>query len=85
MLVVGRGQGPLASTLKFFSSLEMRRLGDWSGNPQTAQAMRDAVALIGEATFSDDGLSAHRKQEILDAYYEPSDEGPVPKPQLYGK
>jgi hypothetical protein len=59
--------------LLFLSSLESSRIGDWRGNPAVADAMRQAIGLIGEAAFSEDRLSKERQQEFLKSFYEAKD------------
>ena len=67
----GRVAGSVIRPILFFlSSLKSRRIGDWKGNPVVADAMRQAIGLIGEAAFSVDRLSKERQQEFLRSFYE---------------
>ena len=55
--------------LFFLGSLESR-VGDWRSDPAIANAMRQAIGLIGEAAFAEAPLSKERQQEFLISFYE---------------
>jgi hypothetical protein len=66
----GSGAGSVIRPLLFFLGSLDSRIGDWRGNPAVANAMRQAIGLIGEAAFSEDPLSKERQQEFLKPFYE---------------
>ena len=66
----GRIAGSVIRPILFFLGSLESRIGDWRGNPAVADAMRQAIGLIGEAAFSEDPLSKERQQEFLKSFYE---------------
>ena len=66
----GSGAGSVIRPLLFFLGSLDSRIGDWRGNPAVADAMHQAIGLIGEAAFSEDPLSKERQQEFLKSFYE---------------
>ena len=67
----GRIAGSVIRPILFFLGfLESSRIGDWRGNPAVANAMRQAIGLIGEAAFAEAPLSKERQQEFLKSFYE---------------
>ena len=63
--------------LKAFFALLEANAGDWKHKAPIANALRESIALIGEAAFSKGPISAKRQQAFLDPFWNARDRVPA--------
>ena len=62
--------------MMFFGTIDAKASG-WKHKPTIANVLRESVAIIGEAAFSNRAISAQRQQEFLDPFWNARDRVPA--------
>ena len=75
--VVGVEADRAIRPLMVFFGIIDAKASDWKHRPTIANAVRESVAIIGEAAFSNRPISAQRQQEFLDPFLKARDRVPA--------